>query len=196
MSSKKATKEQILLATIDAIEKYGLPNLTTRLIAKEAGVNNAALHYYYSTKENLIATAMDQTAHHMLGDIKTILESDQPIEIRFREMLVYIIEGAMRFPNIIRAHMIGPLIYSEREKELSDMLNSWVEMSMNALLPHISPDMKTKLRFTLILLFSMIWMSGLLAASPENHGWVNIEDPAERERFLDYAIDLIYDLQD
>jgi TetR/AcrR family transcriptional regulator, regulator of cefoperazone and chloramphenicol sensitivity len=194
--SPKATKEHILLATIDAIEKHGLPNLTTRLIAEEAGVNNAALHYYYGTKENLIDIAMDQTAYHMLGDIKTILEGDQPIEGRMRDMLAFIIEGVLRFPNIIRAHMIGPLIYSERQKELADMLNSWVDMSLDALTAHFSKNQETELRFTLNMLFSTIWMSGILAGSPEDYGWVNLENPDERNLFIDYAIDILFKIQD
>lgn len=194
--SPKATKEQILFATIEAIEKHGLPNLTTRIIAEEAGVNNAALHYYYGTKENLIDIALDQTAYHMLGDTKTILESDQPIQTRMREMLKYIIEGVSRFPNMIRAHMIGPLIYSERQKELANMLNSWVEMSMAALIPYIPEKSHTKVRFAINMLFSTILMSGILAGSSEDYGWVSIEDPNEREIFLEYAMDLITNLQD
>lgn len=118
----QATKERILLSTIDAIEKFGLPNLTTRIIAEHAGVNNAALHYYFGTKENLIDTAMKQTKDHMLEDIQEILSGVSPIKKRVREMLVYIIEGSIKFPNIIRAHMIGPLLYSQRQAELADLL--------------------------------------------------------------------------
>ena len=52
--SPQSTKEKILHATIDAIVKNGIQNVTTRVIAQEAGVNNAALHYYFGTKEQLL----------------------------------------------------------------------------------------------------------------------------------------------
>jgi len=94
--SPKAAKEHILLSTIDAIEKVGLMNLTTRLIAEEAGVNNAALHYYFGTKEQLVDAALNQITYHMLGDIKTILESDESIEIRIRKMFDYILDSSIK----------------------------------------------------------------------------------------------------
>jgi TetR/AcrR family transcriptional regulator, regulator of cefoperazone and chloramphenicol sensitivity len=189
--SPKATKEHILLSTIDAIEKHGLMNLTTRLIAEEAGVNNAALHYYFGTKEQLLDAALNQTAYHMLGDTKTILESEKPIEKRIREMLEYIIEGILRFPNIIRAHMIGPLLYKERQNELSYLLNSWVDLTTEALQPHISMEKSKQLKFNLNMVFSVILISGLLAGPPEDYGWIDLQDIDERQALMDYAIQQI-----
>ncbi len=189
--SSQATKEHILLSTIDAIEKHGLMDLTTRLIAEEAGVNNAALHYYFGTKEQLLDEALNQTTYHMLGDTKTILESDKPIETRIREMFEYIIEGILRFPNIIRAHMIGPLLYTERQTELSYLLNSWVDLATEAIIPHISPEKLKQLKFNLNMVFSVILISGLLAGPPENYGWIDLQDAEERRILLDNTIQQI-----
>jgi AcrR family transcriptional regulator len=189
--SRKATKEHILLSTIDAIEKHGLMNLTTRLIAEEAGVNNAALHYYFGTKEQLIDTALNQTAYHMLGDTKTILESDNPIENRIREMFDYIIEGVLRFPNIIRAHMIGPLLYTKRQTELSFLLNSWVDLAVEALKPYTEHKNPTELKFILNMVFSVILISGLLAGPAEDYGWIDLKDTEKRNALIKYAIQQI-----
>jgi len=189
--SPKATKEHILLSTINAIEKHGLMNLTTRLIAEEADVNNAALHYYFGTKEQLLDAALNQTAFHMLGDTKTILESDKPIETRIREMFEYIIEGVLRFPNIIRAHMIGPLLYTKRQDELSYLLNSWVDLASQAIKPYISIEKSKQLKFNLNMEFSVILISGLLAGPPEDYGWIDLNDPDERGVLMDYAIQQI-----
>ncbi len=184
----QATKERILLSTIDAIEKFGLPNLTTRIIAEHAGVNNAALHYYFGTKENLIDTAMKQTKDHMLEDIQEILSGVSPIKKRVREMLVYIIEGSIKFPNIIRAHMIGPLLYSQRQAELADLLNTWVNISSKAIQPYVKGKSALDLKIILNMLFSVIWTYGLFAGNHENYGWINLHDLKERETFLDNAI--------
>ncbi|MDY6867848.1 MAG: TetR/AcrR family transcriptional regulator [Chloroflexota bacterium] len=185
--SSKTTKEHILLSTIDAIEKHGLMNLTTRLIAEEAGVNNAALHYYFGTKEHLLDKALNQTAYHMLEDTKTILESEKPIDIRICEMFEYIIEGILRFPNIIRAHLVGPLLYTERQTELSFLLKSWVELASEAIKPHISTEKTAQLKLNLNMVFSIILISGLLAGPPEEYGWIDLEDVDERRSMLDYA---------
>lgn len=184
----QATKERILFSTIDAIEKFGLPNLTTRIIAEHAGVNNAALHYYFGTKENLIDSAMIQTKNHMLDDIKEILSGDSPIKERIREMLTYIIEGSIKFPNIIRAHMIGPLLYSQRQDELADLLSTWVEFTTHAVQPYVTEKSALDLKIMLNMLFSVIWTYGLFAGDHEDYGWINLGDPDEREAFLDNAI--------
>ncbi len=189
--SPKATKEHILLSTIEAIEKHGLMNLTTRLIAEEAGVNNAALHYYYGTKEQLVDAALNQTTNHMLGDIKAILESSGPLEQRIRKMFEYIINGTQQFPNIIRAHMLGPLLYSQRQNELSLLLESWINMTVDAVEPHVSSAHSKQLKLILNMVFSMIMISGLLAVSPEAFGWINLDHPDERNALIDYALNQI-----
>jgi AcrR family transcriptional regulator len=184
----QTTKEHILLSAIGAIEKFGLPNLTTRMIAEHAGVNNAALHYYFGTKENLIDAAMKQTKEHMLEDIEVILSGDSPIKDRVSEMLTYIIEGSIRYPNIIRAHMIGPLLNSQRQAELADLLNTWVTVSAEAIQPYVSRKSASDLKLILNMLFSVIWTFGLFAEDYENYGWINLKDSEERKNFLDNAI--------
>lgn len=76
------------------------------------------------------------------------------------------------------------------------MLNTRVDMSLEALLPHFPSANRIKLKFSLNMIFSVIWMPGLLAGSPKDYGWVNLGDPAEWGAFLDYAVDLIFRLRD
>jgi AcrR family transcriptional regulator len=45
---------RILEAAIAAIEEYGFKNVTVRRIAAKAGVNIAAINYYFRTKEQLL----------------------------------------------------------------------------------------------------------------------------------------------
>ncbi len=186
--SPKETREHILLSTIDAIEKFGLANLTTRMIAEEAGVNNAALHYYFGTKEQLVDLALNQTANHMLEDSREILSAESAIEIRLRTLLNYIIEGVLRYPNLIRAHMIGPLLYAERQEELAHLLNTWMGLVMEALRPHIPPERRGSVRVSLNMTFSVIWMSGLFMGQPEEHGWVDLADPDARQSLVSESV--------
>lgn len=55
------------------------------------------------------------------------------MEIRIRAMGDYIIDGVIKFPNIIRAHVTGPLYYEDRQAKLSNMLDNWVSMALIAL---------------------------------------------------------------
>jgi AcrR family transcriptional regulator len=192
--SPESTKQHILLSTIDAIEKHGLANLTTRLIAEEAGVNNAALHYYFGTKENLIDIVLDQTAKHMLDDTKTILYSEAPIETRLTGVLNYLIDGVLNFPNLIRAQLTGPIFYSVRKKDLTSLLSTWVNLVKDAIEPYEINNNFEQLNIKLNMIFSVILMSGLFNNPPGSESWLNFEDPKERDSFTRQAIGMLLNL--
>src|SRR3990172_7417938 len=108
--SDPATKAHILESTIGAIEKHGLPGLTTRVIAAQAGVNNAALHYYFGTKEALVDAALALTLDHMLADTEEILGRLFAGKERRRPLRPYLIEGTFPFPTLIRPPRGAPLV--------------------------------------------------------------------------------------
>ncbi|QRN83902.1 TetR/AcrR family transcriptional regulator [Chloroflexota bacterium] len=189
--SRENVKQHILISTIDAIEKHGLSNLTTRLIADEAGVNNAALHYYFGTKEQLVDAALDQTARHMLEDTEAFVKSEGHIEERIKSILIYLIDGIQKYPNIIRAHMIGPLFYKERQESLLNLLDSWISLTAEALIPFVEVEKMTGVRMHLNMIFSQILMAGLFNYPTSGQTWMDFQDEKVRGEFLDEAIRLL-----
>lgn len=185
--SMETTKEHILLSAIFAIEKYGLPNLTTRLIAEEAGVNNAALHYYFGTKETLINAALKQTSQHMLEDVESIMGGVEEIDQRVKTLLNYIIDGVIRYPNIIRAYMLVPLYYDEEQHEVSTLLEKWVALTTAAINPYLPDQNPRELQFNLNMILSFIMMSGMFNSPAEDYGWLDLEDEKDRRLFVDQA---------
>ena len=55
----KDRRKELILIAYDHIAKRGFEGLRVRAIAAEAGINNATLHYYFSTKEDLIIGVVD-----------------------------------------------------------------------------------------------------------------------------------------
>jgi TetR/AcrR family transcriptional regulator, regulator of cefoperazone and chloramphenicol sensitivity len=99
-------RDKIVYATIDCIEKFGISSLTIRSIAKEAGVNSAAINYYFRSKDLLIAEAVRTSLHHAFSDWERYIgdPSLSPVE-RFRGFLTDFFEGCMRFPGMMRAYL-------------------------------------------------------------------------------------------
>lgn len=60
---REMAREQILEAAYGVLARDGYEKITTRRIAEVAGVNIATLHYYFGTKEALLA----ETAQYALG---------------------------------------------------------------------------------------------------------------------------------
>ena len=121
-------EERIVLATVSCIERHGLQRLTIRQIAKEAGVNSAAINYYFRSKENLVARVMATTLDHLFADLEEIV-ADATLSPRERiaEILDYFIDGATRYPGITKAHFSEALSSEGEEapfvRRLNDLLS-------------------------------------------------------------------------
>lgn len=120
-------EEKIILATIQCIEKYGLENTTIRQIGAEAGVNSAAINYYFRTKDQLMQRVMETTLKNAF-DIGNFEHSvGLPIKERLIEVMDGLLQGALQFQNINKAFFLE-LLHSRSgetamQKQCSRFLN-------------------------------------------------------------------------
>lgn len=61
------TASQILAAAFKLLTRVGYARLSTRVIAAEAGVNHALIHYYFGTKDKLVIAALDEANRRLLS---------------------------------------------------------------------------------------------------------------------------------
>jgi AcrR family transcriptional regulator len=131
-ASSLHTKSQLKTAARSLFAKYGIDGVTVQQIVAAAGVrNNAALHYHFGSKEELIrevvidgAAVLNARRQQMLRDLKV---RGGPVTIReVLEVLVLpVIEleddaqwrGYIRFTSSLQA--------SNREVLLSALSNKW-----------------------------------------------------------------------
>jgi len=104
-------REKIILAAIETIERDGFPAVTIRSIARRAGVNSAAINYYFRSKDNLLEEVFKKTIEHSAEDLKTILNADgkAPQEV-LEEFLLYLMDGAVLYPGLTKSHMYDVLV--------------------------------------------------------------------------------------
>ncbi len=107
MNSETSAEEKIILAAIDCINEEGLEAMTIRKVAERAGVNSAAINYYFRSKDNLVKKVIDITLKNAF-DWSDFRESDEsePID-RLTVILNHLMEGVVNFPGITRAHFSG-----------------------------------------------------------------------------------------
>lgn len=73
--AKKDNKEQeILLAAEKLFAEKGFKGATTSLIATEAGVTHAMLHYYFRTKEQIFLKVCDSYMEEVRSELRPIME--------------------------------------------------------------------------------------------------------------------------
>jgi AcrR family transcriptional regulator len=101
----KSTRERILAATIELIEKLGPTRLTTRAIAAQAGVNVAAINYHFQSKEVLLEAALAASWEHASAHLRDYV-SMEPWDPRaaLSGIAVFLFEGGFRFPAVMKAN--------------------------------------------------------------------------------------------
>ena len=182
--SERPTKQHILESTIDAIEAHGIQGLTTRAIAAQAGVNNAALHYYFGTKEALIEAALALSLDNMMADTQAILSGKGSLENRLRTLLTYMVQGTLAYPNLIRAHLWSPLIEGIADSPFLRMQEAWMEHLVRELRSSLSSIDEAGARRALATALGGIVFLALLPESPSGRS-PSIRSRPARERYVD-----------
>ena len=90
---KNNMEQQILLTAKDLFVQHGYDGVSTTQLAKAAGCNQALVHYYYRTKQNLFKIIYQQEMNKMLQAIADIPQED----ISFEEFIAKIIDMQMDF---------------------------------------------------------------------------------------------------
>jgi AcrR family transcriptional regulator len=105
-SSAAPPPQRLIDAAIQEIERHGLAHLTVRAVAAAAGMNVAAVNYYFRSKEALVAAALEGTIRHMVQDTEELIARmpEDPVRV-LAELLGYYLEGGLRFRQIGKAHL-------------------------------------------------------------------------------------------
>lgn len=189
--TREEAKQHIILSTINAIEKNGLANVTTRVIAEEAGVNNAALHYYFGTKENLIEETLAATLDHMMEDWFEMLSSGGGVRERLRNGFDYLIEGTLKYPNLIRAHLQGPLMEGRTDSPLVSLMSNWIDRTYTELEADLTDEQSRSVRIAMHAAISSILIATLIPNPPGLSSEIDLRDPSFRAQYIDYFVNSI-----
>jgi AcrR family transcriptional regulator len=119
-------EDKIIQAAIDCIEKYGLQGTTNRKIAEMAGVNSAAVNYYFRSKEALIDRCMQETLKNAFDwEDFNQLPANSPKE-KCAAIFDDLIRGACNYPGLTRAHYSGLILEDEYDSLAVTKLNEFL----------------------------------------------------------------------
>ncbi len=152
--AKTSTKEKILLATIECIEKEGIHAVTIRKIAKIANVNIASVNYHFNSKQNLLHQLAKFTAENMVREWYMQLENENEIETILKFIAKELIVGILQYPNLSRWHFFE--IFNKPENIISQYLIGFIEKlseKINKLYPNLPPQNIQKLIIQFFSLF-------------------------------------------
>jgi AcrR family transcriptional regulator len=110
MDDVQNTEQKILLTTLGCINEHGIDKVTVRMIAMQAGVNVAAVNYYFRSKERLMEQAIDMAMQNMFEDVDKMLTSATDGKALVNEVLEFLLWGINTYPGITRSFLYGPVV--------------------------------------------------------------------------------------
>lgn len=184
MNEKPAsTEEKIISATIDCIESYGLSGANNRRIAAAAGVNLAAINYYFRSKEALIQRVIEITLKNAfdLGGMDPM--PGLPAQERCIAILEELIEGSFHYPGITRAHFHRLMVDGQYDALLVTSINRFIDDLAEDLHARGSPLEMDELKVALMQIFSAV-LTALLAPELFERQNANLRDPDARRAYV------------
>lgn len=193
---REEIRKDIILAAIECIEEDGIHNVTVRKIAQKAGVNFAAINYYFGSKENLIEAVMDSTMEegfvNNLNDYKELWVKD-PKKALY-SFFCDTIEGMIRHRELTKTHFADVVTQGRQSHSMVKMnrfLDDFFEL-VSGLLPEPSV-MEKKFHFVQIL--SAVFLPGLFPDIFGDFVKGDFSDQKIQKKYVKNLVDNIIELK-
>jgi len=128
--------EEIMKATYRVLREHGYAGLTIKRIADEYGKSTAAVHYYYDTKDDLLAAFLDYLLARFVDSIHEIETTDpeQRLELLLDTLLVKPQENPDLSVTLLE--MRGQAPYKDAFSERFQQNDEYVRYMLKAVINH------------------------------------------------------------
>ena len=186
---------RILEAAIAVIEEFGYKNVTVRRIAAKAGVNIAAINYYFRTKEQLLDKVLDMTVDNALDWGELAHTEDLPPRELLYAVMDHLSKGAQNYPETTRAYFFDPMVNGNNGTRAVREINSFMDTLCRKLVKNGCRMNEKDLRRSV----AQIFMAGYFYAgvTPNVFGdflGLDLTKDSERRKFLGQLIDRLIDV--
>jgi AcrR family transcriptional regulator len=99
--AREAARKALLDAAERLLVERGYAGITTRKVAREAGVNHGLVHYYFGSIEELLFQAMERYTEQLLDRQRTLYAAEMPFIEKWRIAMRFVDEDlAAGYPKI------------------------------------------------------------------------------------------------
>jgi len=96
------TQRRIIEAVWSVMAEKGLPALTVRLVAQEAGISHAMVHYHFTNKDDLILAVVGHARHYWIDPMEEIVGGPGSPAEKLESVILWMAEPATR--EVMRVH--------------------------------------------------------------------------------------------
>lgn len=175
-STPKGTRARVLLATIECLERYGIPGATVRRITEAAGVNIAAINYHFGSKDALLEAALSQTLRQAFPENMTelrqhIAQSGGDVAKGTRAFFTAYLAHAFSYPRISVAHLRSALFeqdYSGAAVQAArDLVDAFYRIVAPAMLQRTEAERRMAVRQVWAAIFALAMLPQLFGTTRE-----------------------------
>ncbi len=149
MDMQLDAEERIISAAIMCIEEYGLQGATIRRIAEKAGLNSAAINYYFRSKDRLLEKAIDVSLQNAFDWNDYQVPEACTAQERIEAVLFRLVEGAHAYPGLTRAHFFSAFAQGKYDEPGIRHLNQFLEELLQRIKPCCPGREESDLRLVL-----------------------------------------------
>ena len=99
-AARAAAEEALLDAAERLLAGAGYAGITTRRLAKEAGVNHGLVHYYFGSNENLLVQALERFTGRLITRQRELYAADAPFADKWRTAMHYLVSEDVSYQKI------------------------------------------------------------------------------------------------
>lgn len=111
------TRRRIIRAAWSVIAERGLAGLTTRLVAREAGISHGMCHYHFENKDDLVVAVVDQARQYWIDPMERLVDGPGTARDRLDAVVRWMAEPATREVMRVHLQLMAQSEYSERLRE-------------------------------------------------------------------------------
>lgn len=188
------TEQRILEATIAVIEEVGYDNATVRRIAAKAGVNIAAVNYYYRSKEQLLDKVIAVTLANTFDWGELMHTEVLPPKEQLLSIMDHLANNAQSFPATTRAHFYETIMYGRSDTPAATALSGFMETVFFKLKEKGLHMSDSALRTSITQLFMVgLFSVGVMPQVYEGFQGTDLTKDGPRRKFLQHLIDRLFD---
>lgn len=178
-----SVEQKIIFTTIECIEKYGISGATNRRIAEIAGVNIAAINYYFRSKEVLMQRVMEITLKNAFDMNDLPAMPGASAHERCLAIFMAVLDGGLQYPNLTRAHFHTLLVEGQPDATLHAHVAGFIGETAHDLLARDVHLNEKTLKPVLMQIFSTVIMA-VLAPGLLDPAGIDLKNPQARSAYI------------
>jgi AcrR family transcriptional regulator len=189
-----STKDKIIRVVMDFIADEGFQNVTTRKIAARAGVNVAAINYYFGSKDALINEALKTVTQRLKKTFDCLKGEQENGETKLAKFIKEYTDTLFHYPDIIKNminHVIHNKDFDERAEYLKFLENDGFELIKQTIGQIKTGEDEYYLKLKALHLLSSLSFPILMGEKVKNVMGVDFCKKEARDRYTEILLESI-----